>query len=59
MDRKDAQPSRKALLRNMILKGLFLYVLAPAAILWLLARPLGDAGRCWCFPMACCVCWRL
>ena len=45
MDRKDAQPSRKALLRNMILKGLFLYVLVPAAILWLLARPLGDAVR--------------
>ena len=45
MDRTDAQPSRKALLRNTILKGLFLYVLAPAAILWLLARPLGDAVR--------------
>ena len=45
MDRKDAQPSRKALLRNMILKGLFLYVLVPAAILWLMARPLGDAVR--------------
>lgn len=45
MDRKDAQPSRKALLRHTILKGLFLYVLAPAAILWLMARPLGDAVR--------------
>jgi len=45
MDRTDTQRSRRVHLRNTILKGLFLYVLVPTAILWLLARPLGDAVR--------------
>ena len=45
MDRTDTQRSRRIQLRNTILKGLFLYVLVPAAILWLLAKPLGNAVR--------------
>lgn len=45
MDRTDTQRSRRIQLRNTILKGLFLYMLVPAAILWLLAKPLGNAVR--------------
>ena len=45
MDRTDTQHARRSLLRKTLLKGLLFYILVPVLLLWLLARPIGDAVR--------------
>ena len=61
MDRTDAQRARRLLLRKTLLKGLLFYFLIPILILWLLARPIGDAVRQseaamgWILPAALCL----
>ena len=44
MDRPDTPQARKAFLRNLILRIVFLYVLVPVLLLVLLAKPIGSAA---------------